>query len=67
MDIVKFESVEDNIIEIRNEKVIIDSDVARLYGVETRDINKAIKNNPDKFPQDYILEFTGQEKNYYND
>jgi hypothetical protein len=37
-------------------KVILDSDVAELYGVETRDINKAVKNNPDKFPVGYIIE-----------
>ena len=63
MDIVKLESVEDKIIEIKGEKVIIDSDVAVRYGVETRDINKAVKNNPDKFPEGYIFELTGKEKN----
>ena len=46
---VKLETVQDKIINIRGEKVILDSDVAALYGVETRDINKAVKNNPDKF------------------
>ena len=50
MDIVKFEDVINKIIEIRGEKVILDSDVAELYGVETRDVNKAVKNNGDKFP-----------------
>lgn len=43
-------NVEEQIIEIRNIHVILDSDIAALYGVETRDINKAVKNNPDKFP-----------------
>ena len=61
--IVKLESIKDKIIDIRGEKVIIDSDVATLYGVETRDINKAVKNNPDKFPEGYIFELTGKEKN----
>jgi hypothetical protein len=37
-------------------QVILDSDVADLYGVETRDVNKAVKNNPDKFPDGYIIE-----------
>ena len=36
--------------------------MAALYGVETRDINKAVKNNPDKFPKDYILELSDTEK-----
>lgn len=46
-DIVKTES---KIIVIRDTQVILDRDVAELYGVETRDINKAVKNNPKKFP-----------------
>jgi hypothetical protein len=50
MSIVKFEAVEDNILTIRGVQVILDSDVAGLYGVETREVNKAVKNNPDKFP-----------------
>jgi hypothetical protein len=56
MDIVKFETVEQRILDIRGHKVILDSDVAELYGVETWDINKAVKNNPDKFPDGYVLE-----------
>ena len=47
--------VEEQIINIRNTHVILDSDIAALYGVETRDINKAVKNNPDKFPENYII------------
>ncbi len=58
MDIVKFEHVESKVIEIRGIKVILDSDLAELYGVETRDINKAVKNNPDKFPSGYLMELT---------
>ena len=61
MSIVKFEDVEDNILTIRGGQVILDSDVAELYGVDTRDINKAVKNNPDKFPQDYMFELSGVE------
>ena len=62
MDIVKFEEVANKIIEIRGQKVILDSDVAELYGVQTRDINKSVKNNPDKFPDDYVFELTINEK-----
>ena len=62
MEIIKFENIENNIITIRNEKVLLDSDLAILYGVETRDINKAVKNNPDKFPDGYIFELTKEEK-----
>ncbi len=60
-NIVKFKSVEDRIIEIRDTQVILDSDVATLYGVETREINQAVKNNPDKFPEGYVFEIDKQE------
>ncbi len=63
MNIVKFEVIEDKIITIRDMQVILDSDVAELYGVETRDINKAVKNNPDKFPNGFILDISKEEKN----
>ncbi len=59
--IVKFSAVENNIIEVRGEKVILDSVVATLYGVETRVVNQAVKNNPNKFPDGYILELTKEE------
>jgi len=55
MDIVRFEDVANKVIELRGERVILDSDLAELYGVETRDINKAVKNNPAKFPDSYIF------------
>jgi len=60
---VKFEDVENKIVELRKKKIILDSDIAVLYGVETRDINKAVKNNPDKFPSGYIFELTKSELN----
>ena len=47
--------VDSKIIEIRNTKVLLDRDIAELYGVEPREINQAVKNNPDKFPDGYIL------------
>lgn len=62
MNIVQYEEVENKIIDVRNQKVIIDSDVAELYGVETREINQAVKNNTDKFPNGYILELDELEK-----
>ncbi len=61
MEIIKFEEVETKIISLRQLQVIIDSDIADLYGVETRDINKAVKNNPDKFPSGYLFELTEEE------
>lgn len=61
-DIMKFENLQDRIIEIRDHKVLLDADVAEIYGVQTRDINKAVANNPDKFPVGYVVELSTQEK-----
>ena len=63
MNIIKFESLESKLIQHKNNVVLIDSDVANIYGVSTRDINKAVTNNPDKFPDGYILKLTKEEKN----
>lgn len=53
--------VEEKIIELRNIHVIIDSDVADLYDVETKRINEAVSRNPDKFPLGYLIELTQEE------
>ena len=60
-DIIKMENIQELIFEIRGVKVILDCDVAELYGVETKRINEAVKNNPDKFPDGYINELTKNE------
>jgi hypothetical protein len=61
MNIIKH--IENNIITVKNQLVMIDADLAELYEVETRDINKAVKNNPEKFPKGYFVELTKDEKN----
>ena len=61
MNIINFEDINQNILDIRDEKVLLDRDLATLYGVETRDINKAVKNNLDKFPEGYLFELTKKE------
>lgn len=60
-EIVKYEQVKDKIIVLRGEPVILDVDVAVLYGVETRVVNQAAKNNPDKFPQGYLFKLDKNE------
>lgn len=62
MQVVKYDQVQGKIIEVRDQKVIIDSDVAELYGVETKRVNEAVKNNPDKFPDGYLIELNNEEK-----
>ncbi|PLY14349.1 MAG: DNA-binding protein [Sulfurimonas sp.] len=62
MSIIKFETIENKLIKYKEQFVIVDSDIAQLYGVETREINQAVSNNPDKFPDEYIIELTKEEK-----
>ena len=62
MHLITYDQVKSKIIEIRKQKVILDSDVAELYGVKTRDINKAVKNNINKFPENYIVTLNVNEK-----
>ena len=61
MNVVRIEDIQDVIVALRDQSVIIDCDVAEIYGVETKRINEAVKNNPDKFPSDYMFELTNQE------
>ena len=53
--------VEDKIIVVRGQKTLLDRDVAALYGVETREVNQAVRNNPRKFREGYVLELTKEE------
>ena len=52
---ITLNDVQTKIITIQNTKVLLDSDVAALYGVETKHINQAVRNNPEKFPEGYIF------------
>ena len=61
-EIVKLEEVREAIVPLRGIEVIPDFLVAHLYGVQTKEVNQAVKNNPDKFPYGFILEYTKEEK-----
>ena len=63
MSIIPNKEIQDLIIDIRGEKVILDSDVANIYGVETKRVNEAVKNIPDRFPEGYIIQTTEAELN----
>ena len=54
-------NIQNKIYAIRGFQVMLDSDLAQLYGVETKRINEAVKNNPDKFPDDFYFEATDDE------
>lgn len=58
----KIIEVENKIVVLRKQQVLIDSDVAELYGVETKVINQAVNNNPEKFPKGYVLKLSNYEK-----
>ena len=58
---VSLEDVQNKIVLVRNQNVISDADIAKLYGVETKRINEAVRNNPDKFPEDYMCALTSEE------
>ena len=53
--------VEDKIAVIRGRDVIADANIAFLYGAETREVNQAVCNNPERFPEDYMFELTKSE------
>lgn len=59
-----FKEVQQKILFLRNQEVILDADVAELYGVETKRINEAVKNNTDKFPEGYMFKLTHEELIY---
>ena len=58
------EQVRQKIMHLRNCQVILDADIAALYGVETKRVNEAVRNNPDKFPEDYMFCLTHEEVAY---
>jgi hypothetical protein len=58
---VQFDELRDRIIQIKGQPVMLDADVAELYGVRTKRVNEAVKNNPEKFPEGYILEMERSE------
>ena len=53
--------IQESILEIRGQKVLLDQDVALIYGVETKRINEAVKNNPEKFPEGYLIQISKDE------
>ena len=53
--------IEGKILTIRGMRVMIDSDLAELYGVTTSNLNKAVKRNLERFPEDFMFQLTGQE------
>jgi len=59
--LVPVERIERAILSIRGEKVMLDSDLAELYGVETKVLNQAVKRNVSRFPEDFMFQLTAIE------
>lgn len=58
------EKIREKIYHIRNVEVMLDSDLAELYGVETKYINQAVARNTNKFPEDFMFECSDEEWNF---
>ena len=56
------ERVGDRILSIRGHRVMLDADLAELYGVQTKALNQAIKRNEERFPEDFAFRLTSEEK-----
>lgn len=54
--------VESLILMIRDQRVMVDSDLANLYGVSTKVLNQAVKRNSNRFPEDFVFKLTQEEK-----
>ena len=63
VEVNKIEKIKSMIYEIRGKQVILDSDLAKLYDVETKRINEAVKNNIDRFPENFMFRITEKEYN----
>lgn len=60
-DLIQTAPFEGKILIVRGQRVILDADLASLYGVETRILNQAVKRNLDRFPEDFMFSLTAQE------
>ena len=61
-DLITIENVKSRLMTVRGQTALLDRDVAELYGVETRIVNQAVRNNPDKFPKGYVFELDASEQ-----
>lgn len=57
----QLEVIQSKIYEIRGQRVMLDRDLAEMYGVETRVLNQAVKRNIERFPKDFMFQLTDEE------
>ena len=63
-NLISIEKIEKTIYLIRGEKVMLDRDLALLYEVETKVLNRAVKRNPQRFPSDFMFQLTAEEVDF---
>jgi len=61
VDLIPAEIIEKKIYMIRGHKVMLDKDLAELYGVETKRLNEQVRRNPKRFPNDFMFQLTEEE------
>lgn len=62
LDLIPLERIEETILFIRGQNVILDVDLARLYGATTKRLNEQVKRNRERFPEDFMFQLTTEEK-----
>jgi ORF6N domain len=60
-NIIPLEAIESRIFVLRGHRVMLDRDLAELYGVQTKALNQAVKRNSDRFPEDFMFKLTMEE------
>ena len=60
-EVVEINTIQDRIFNIRGKRVMLDSDLASLYGVETKRLNESVKRNIERFPEDFMFQLTEDE------
>ncbi len=60
-DLVKIEEIQKQIYTVRNVQVMLDEDLAVLYGVETKVLNQAVKRNQERFPPEFMFQLTKED------
>ncbi|MFH1583006.1 MAG: ORF6N domain-containing protein [Candidatus Falkowbacteria bacterium] len=63
-NLIPLEKIENKVILIRGQKVMLDRDLAELYGVETKVLNQGVKRNRERFPDDFMFQLTRMEAEY---
>ena len=62
---IEVTTIQNRILLIRNQQVMIDRDIAELYGVETKALNQAVKRNAERFPDRFMFQLTKEEASCY--